>query len=81
MLYAIVVFFGNFLNFKIIFHEMCLKHGIYDNILFSQKTFLQNNEKLPQQNHYLGSLQLILNHKIEKETTMYKLKSDFHLKT
>jgi hypothetical protein len=36
MLYAIVVFFGNFLNFKIIFSEMFLKHGIYDKILFSQ---------------------------------------------
>jgi hypothetical protein len=27
---------------------------------------VQNNEKFPQQNHCLESLQLLLNHKIEK---------------
>jgi hypothetical protein len=35
--YAIVVFFGNFLDLKIIFGEMFLKHGIYDKIFFFQK--------------------------------------------
>jgi hypothetical protein len=37
MLYAIVVFFGNFLDLKIIFGEMFLKHGICDKIFFLQK--------------------------------------------
>jgi hypothetical protein len=34
MLYAIVAFFGNFLDLKIIFGEMFLKHGVYDKIFF-----------------------------------------------
>ncbi len=39
--------------------------------------FLQNNKKLPQQNHYLGSLQLILNHKIEKENNNVQVEIKF----
>jgi hypothetical protein len=34
---------------------------------FFFKKFVQYNEKLPQQNHCLGSLQLILNLEIEKK--------------
>jgi hypothetical protein len=36
MLYAIVVFFGSFLDLKINFGEMFLKHEIYDKIFFFQ---------------------------------------------
>jgi hypothetical protein len=41
------------------------------------KFFVQNNEKLPQQNHCLGSLQLILNHKIEKENNNVQVEIKF----
>jgi hypothetical protein len=36
MLYAVMVFFGNFLDLKIIFGEMFFKHGIYDKIYIFQ---------------------------------------------
>jgi hypothetical protein len=39
--------------------------------------FVQNNEKLPQQNHSLGSLQLIRNHKIEKENNNVQVEIRF----
>jgi hypothetical protein len=39
MLYAIVVFFGNFFNLKTIFGEMFLKWGIYGKIFFFQIFF------------------------------------------
>ncbi len=38
---------------------------------------MQNNEKLPQENHYWGSLQLILNHKIEKENNNVQVEIRF----
>jgi hypothetical protein len=39
--------------------------------------FVKNNENLPQQNHYLGSLQLIINHKTKKENNNVQVEFRF----